>query len=505
MRLLLSSALSSVVLVLAVGVTSANAADVLDQSHTDSSFGDTTVMGPTGGEMPSAGNSWAQTFTPDDSGPLDRVQLYLQSETSPSNADPLTVEITSTSSGAPDATVLATTEIPAGAIPNSAGWVGADFSSPAVVASGTQYAIVVYESGTDHIIWFLGPGGSYAGGSAFYDGASPPTTWNNAGSESTFETFQEVASASASVSGLTFATQAQSTTSAPQTVAITNTSGVPLNVAGFEFTGTDANDYFIGSQNCGAPIQPGDSCNVTVRFAPQEQGASTASLEIESNDPNSPALVALSGTGGALPTGATGATGETGSAGPTGSTGAAGPTGSAGTAGATGAAGAIGADGSVGATGVTGATGADGTAGAAGSDGPIGATGATGATGASGVTGATGSIGPIGAIGPAGATGLTGATGPAGQVQLMTCREVTSNSHSASGAPVVTQTYSTQQVSSSVKFASDRQSATAKVARGATEYAVGLSSTLASGRSQLTLADVRPMHTASTPSLCAIA
>jgi hypothetical protein len=56
-------------------------------------------------------------------------------------------------------------------------------------------------------------------------------------------------------------------------------------------------------------------------------------LQIASNDPNSPASVSLSGTGGQLPQGPSGPTGPTGPAGATGTTGATGATGADGPAG----------------------------------------------------------------------------------------------------------------------------------------------------------------------------
>ena len=175
--------------------------------------------------------------------------------------------------------------------------------------------------------------------------------------------------ASVSPAGLTFGSQPQATISAPRPVTITNTGDAPLQISGLLFTGADNGDFLISSDDCRGQIAPGASCTANVSFAPQGQGNRTATLQIESNDPNSPATVTLTGTGGPLPTGP---------AGPTGATGATGP------------------------------------AGATGSTGPAGATGATGPAGATGSTGATGPVGATGSIGPAGATGATGATGPAG-------------------------------------------------------------------------------------------
>ena len=174
--------------------------------------------------------------------------------------------------------------------------------------------------------WGAGGGG---GGSSF--GPADATFTDATQSGNGMVTISYVAAAAqVSSSSLSFSTRAQSTISAPQTVTVTNTGLAPLVVTGLTFAGTDPQDYLITSNGCLGPIAAGASCTVGVAFAPQEQGASSATLQIASNDPNGPASVSLSGTGGQLPQGPTGPTGPTGPAGatgPTGTTGARGPAG----------------------------------------------------------------------------------------------------------------------------------------------------------------------------------
>jgi hypothetical protein len=147
--------------------------------------------------------------------------------------------------------------------------------------------------------------------------------------------------AGAAPSSLVFATQPQSTLSAPQTVTLTNTGGNELFVYGLTFAGADRQDFLIASNGCLGPIAAGEACTIGVSFAPQEQGASSASLVIASNDPNSPTSVSLSGTGGQLPTGPTGPAGQTGQTGATGATGGTGQPGATGPQGPRGPAGQI--------------------------------------------------------------------------------------------------------------------------------------------------------------------
>ena len=110
-----------------------------------------------------------------------------------------------------------------------------------------------------------------------------------------------------------------------QTVTVTDNGSSPLNIAGVQPGGADPGDYLI-IDGCVAPVQPGASCQLGVRFAPQAAGASSATLSIISNAANALA-VNVSGTGTPPATGATGATGPQGPVGPKGATGPAGPAG----------------------------------------------------------------------------------------------------------------------------------------------------------------------------------
>ena len=126
----------------------------------------------------------------------------------------------------------------------------------------------------------------------------------------------------------------------------TNGGGDALAVTGLTFVGTDPQDYLITSNGCLGSIAPSTTCTIGVSFAPQQQGASSAKLQIafsELSGPSTPTLasVSLSGTGGQLPRGPTGPTGPAGSTGPAGATGTAGATGATGPTGARGPAGKI--------------------------------------------------------------------------------------------------------------------------------------------------------------------
>ena len=116
-------------------------------------------------------------------------------------------------------------------------------------------------------------------------------------------------------SNLGYASQPIGTTSAPKLVTLTNSGAGPLTITGVDFIGTDPGDYYVSASTCTSPVASGASCAVSVRFAPLVQGARSATLRIMSNDPASPVLAPVSGTGGAALQGPRGPAGNTGPAG----------------------------------------------------------------------------------------------------------------------------------------------------------------------------------------------
>ena len=129
-----------------------------------------------------------------------------------------------------------------------------------------------------------------------------------------------------SASTVTFGTQPQGTVSAPQTLTVTNNGSAPLVVWDTTLGGENPDDYVVGN-GCADPVAVGDSCELSVRFAPSAAGPSSATLTLDTNTATAPAGVTLSGTGGALPQGPAGPAGPAGPQGPIGPHGPAGPTG----------------------------------------------------------------------------------------------------------------------------------------------------------------------------------
>ena len=202
-----------------------------------------------------------------------------------------------------------------------------------------------------------------------------------------------------------FPTTPQGTLSAPETLTVSNAGQQNLSITGLTFTGSDPGDFTVSSNACLGAVAPGERCQITVQFAPQGQGARSATLQIQSNDyANSPLAVPVSGTGGSLPQGPTGPTGHPGSRGP---------------------------------------------------------------------------------------AGPTGAQGPAGKVELITCKTVIKK---VRGHRRTVQKCTGRLVSGTIKFTATALSVHATISRGRLVYAAGASLPMGHGRSQLLLADLRPLR-----------
>ena len=99
-------------------------------------------------------------------------------------------------------------------------------------------------------------------------------------------------SVSFSPATLTFATALMGTTSAAQTVTLTNPGTAALQISNI----TPVGDY-IQTNNCGTSVAAGGSCTVTVKFTPSSTGARPGWIDVSLTDPAGIQTVALTGTG----------------------------------------------------------------------------------------------------------------------------------------------------------------------------------------------------------------
>lgn len=98
--------------------------------------------------------------------------------------------------------------------------------------------------------------------------------------------------ATLSPSGLSFPAQAVGTPSSPQSVVLTNDGDAPLGLRAVAVSGD-----FAQVNDCGAFLDPDDSCSVSLTFRPAEPGTRQGTLALETSAAGSPHEVSLDGTG----------------------------------------------------------------------------------------------------------------------------------------------------------------------------------------------------------------
>lgn len=101
---------------------------------------------------------------------------------------------------------------------------------------------------------------------------------------------------SLSAATLTFGSQIVGTTSAPQTLTLTNDGNAALSISSLELTGADPDD-FPETTTCGTTVPAAGSCTVRVTFRPTASGSRTASVSISDNASGGLKAVSITGTG----------------------------------------------------------------------------------------------------------------------------------------------------------------------------------------------------------------
>ncbi len=100
-----------------------------------------------------------------------------------------------------------------------------------------------------------------------------------------------VANLRLSTSSLSFSNQEVGTSSAGQTVTLTNIGSTPVSI-----TSITPSFGFTQANTCGTSLPAGTNCTITVIFAPHSLITYNGSLQIVDSDPTSPQVVTLTGT-----------------------------------------------------------------------------------------------------------------------------------------------------------------------------------------------------------------
>jgi hypothetical protein len=132
-------------------------------------------------------------------------------------------------------------------------------------------------------------------------GAQPGTISINDNAPTSPQTFtvsaNAVASLAASPASLSFTGQSVGTTSAAQTITLTNQQSTPLAITSATLTGANNSDFALSATTCPyspATLPAGAKCTLQVIFTPSGAGTRTASLSV-----NDPIIIPLTGMGNA--------------------------------------------------------------------------------------------------------------------------------------------------------------------------------------------------------------
>jgi hypothetical protein len=198
-------------------------------------------------------------------------------------------------------------------------WNGArtrsDLYSPAnLVLANTWYCAEVLAneatSGTGQV-WLNGTSvGTVSGDLSAANAYSQLYLWNNGAAGTVYMDDVKVSNAyngpvgaaavapavSLSPTSLTFSSQTVNTTSAAQSVTLTNSGNAALTISSIGISGANAGD-FSQTNTCGSSLAAGASCTISVTFKPTATGTRTAAVSIADNATGSPHTVSLTGTG----------------------------------------------------------------------------------------------------------------------------------------------------------------------------------------------------------------
>ncbi|MGO8792555.1 MAG: SBBP repeat-containing protein [Terriglobia bacterium] len=97
---------------------------------------------------------------------------------------------------------------------------------------------------------------------------------------------------SLSASTLTFGSQPVNTTSAAQTVTVTNTGSAPLSITSITAAGP-----FGETNTCALPVAPTGICTISVTYTPTTAGSSLGTISLVDNANSSPQVISLTGGG----------------------------------------------------------------------------------------------------------------------------------------------------------------------------------------------------------------
>ena len=289
-------------------IMGANAADFAQSNNCGNSVAVGTACTLTVTMTPSATGTRSATLVISDSGPGGAQSVYLTGTgiTPAVNLSPPSLSFGTSPIGTTSAakTISVTNAGPGSLIISSLGIIGADASDFAQTNNCGNFVLPGWNCTISVTFTPVAAGSRVAAVSMTANGSANGTaqtvslsgtgTGSRAGGSGTGTPANVV---SLSPASLSFATQPIATTSAAQTVTLTNGIGAALTIAGLAITGTNAGDFTEIAHNCNALVAAGGTCTIGLAFTPSGSGQRTATLSVADNASSSPQGVSLAGKG----------------------------------------------------------------------------------------------------------------------------------------------------------------------------------------------------------------
>lgn len=125
---------------------------------------------------------------------------------------------------------------------------------------------------------------------------------NSSNNSATSSVTVGTATASLSVSSLSFGNHALNTTSAAKSFTVSNTGNADLTITSFPLSGANPGDFSVSSGTLPIDLPAGTNVLINVTFTASAMGTRAATLTVNSNAANGPQSVSLSGNGVATST-----------------------------------------------------------------------------------------------------------------------------------------------------------------------------------------------------------
>lgn len=103
--------------------------------------------------------------------------------------------------------------------------------------------------------------------------------------------------ATLSTGSINFGNQKKGTPSPAKSVVLSNTGATTLSISNIGLSGGNLGDFTISASTCGASLDAGHSCSLSLTFTPSSKGSRSSSLTITDNARTGTQKVALSGKG----------------------------------------------------------------------------------------------------------------------------------------------------------------------------------------------------------------